>query len=347
LYSFTDLAIYPVLFVTYLSFFFPAVANFKIQICLLIIWGCAGLNILGIVPIGRTSILLGVLVLIPFLILFGFSFFNHPAHLGAEPFSQAGMGITSLGMALYTIMWNISGWDNTTTYAGEVNKPVRNYSISMGITFVLIVIFYFTTTFIAQDSGIDFSKLSDNGYPLLGLQVGWWLGALISLGGMASALGIFSTLVLSISRIPKVMADDRLLPHKFSELHKKYKTPYVSIIVCAALVSFMVTWKFTELLVIDIILYGAGLLLEFISLVVLRVKEPGASRPFRIRLGTVPLSVLVMLPMVVYVVALIAIFKQSANMFTPAVFGVAALLTAEFAWITVKWFWRSKENLEQ
>ena len=59
LYSFTDLAIYPVLFVTYLSFFFPLIAAYKIPLCLLIVWGSAGLNILGIVPVGKVSIILG------------------------------------------------------------------------------------------------------------------------------------------------------------------------------------------------------------------------------------------------------------------------------------------------
>ncbi|HEU4902511.1 MAG TPA: amino acid permease, partial [Flavisolibacter sp.] len=50
LYTFADLAIYPVLFVQYLSFFFPEAEAYKIPICLLIIWVSGGINILGIVP---------------------------------------------------------------------------------------------------------------------------------------------------------------------------------------------------------------------------------------------------------------------------------------------------------
>ena len=53
LYTFVDLAIYPVLFVEYASFLFPEIAQYKIPICLAIIWTGAGLNILGIVPVGR------------------------------------------------------------------------------------------------------------------------------------------------------------------------------------------------------------------------------------------------------------------------------------------------------
>src|SRR5689334_9702525 len=70
LYTFADLAIYPVLFVGYAAFFFPVIATYKILICLVIIWSSAVLNILGIVPVGKTSIFLGVVVLVPFLVLF-------------------------------------------------------------------------------------------------------------------------------------------------------------------------------------------------------------------------------------------------------------------------------------
>src|SRR5690349_11843066 len=58
LYTFVDLAIYPVLFVEYLSFFFPGIETYKIPLCLTIIWISAGLNIRGIVPVGKSSIFL-------------------------------------------------------------------------------------------------------------------------------------------------------------------------------------------------------------------------------------------------------------------------------------------------
>jgi amino acid transporter len=338
LYSFTDLAIYPVWFITYLSFFFPDIAHYKIPICLLIIWGCAGLNILGIVPVGRVSLVLGSIILIPFFILFGITFFNPSFHFAAPVFSLTGIGFTSLGMGLYTVMWNFLGWDNTTTYAGEVDKPVRSYLISMGISFILVLGVYLIVTYITQNSGIDFKRLSDEGYPILGIQVaGRWLGGLLALGGMASTLGIFSAVMLSISRIPKAMAEDRLLPMKFSAVHKRFNTPYISIIVCATVVSLMTLWTFTELVVIDVILYGAGLFLEFISLIVLRIKEPETHRPFKIPLNVFGLCLMVLLPVMVYTTALVAVFSKEGTMFIPALFAVCALLTAEVAWLLVRW----------
>ncbi len=339
LYSFTDLAIYPVLFVTYLSFFFPEIVHYKIYICLIIIWGSAGLNILGIVPVGKVSVILGTIVLIPFFILFGVSFLSPAFHfpLSALHFSLNGIGFTGIGMGLYTVMWNFLGWDNTTTYAGEVDKPVRSYLISMGIAFILVIVVYVLATFIAQNSGVDLKELTDKGYPLLGVKVaGRWLGVLLSIGGLASSVGIFSAVMLSISRVPVVLAEDKLLPMVFSTTHKQYNTPYVAIIACSVIVSFMVLWTFTDLLVIDVILYGAGLFLEFISLIVLRVKEPEAPRPFKIPLNVFGLSLMMLLPVGVYTMALVAVFSQTSKMFVPAVFAVCALITAEMVW----WFVR-------
>lgn len=342
LYSFADLAIYPVLFVEYASFFWPAIAAWKILICLVIIWVSAGLNILGIVPVGRVSIFLGAIVLIPFAILFGIALFNPSFHFAIPSPSLHGIGFSALGMAIYTVMWNYLGWDNTTTYAGEVNKPARSYLIATSAAFIIILVLYTLTTGITINSGIDFNKLSDEGFPLLGTKLGGeWLGVLISIGGMASALGIFSAVMLSISRIPKVMADDKFLPRALCKQHKRFNTPYISIIVCATVVSLMVAWSFTELIEIDVLLYGAGLFLEFISLIVLRVKEPDVQRPFKIPLNTFLLCIMLLFPVGVYTIALTGVLCTPDTTGVPIYFALIALLTAEVGWLAVRW-WQKK-----
>src|SRR6476659_8551421 len=197
LYTFVDLAIYPVLFVEYLSFFFPGIEAYKIPLCLGVIWISAGLNILGIVPVGETSLFLAVIVLLPFLLLFVFSFLQYGGEVSFPALSLKEVGFSSIGMGLYTVMWNFIGWDNVTTYAGEVNKPVRTYLIAIGIAFLSILTVYLLAIFTAQQSGIDFNTLNDEGFPALGLLIkGQWLGAMLSIGGMASAMGIFSGVLL-------------------------------------------------------------------------------------------------------------------------------------------------------
>lgn len=338
LYTFVDLAIYPVLFVEYASFFYPELAGYKIPVCLCIIWASAGLNILGIVPVGRVSLVLGIAVLIPFLALILVFFYHHTGGLSIPSPSLKGISYPSMGMALYTVMWNCLGWDNVTTYAEEVEKPVRSYLISVFTAFVLVMVVYFFAILVAQQSHIDFNILTDKGFPELGTMIsGRWLGIMIAAGGMASTLGIYAAVLLSVSRVPKVMADDGLLPGWLNRLHSKFGTPYISIIICSLIVSLMVLWTFADLLIIDVTVYGAGIFLEYISLIRLRLIEPEAPRPFKIPLNIFGLCLMALLPLVVYAIALSGALVSTGKGIIPAVFAVCALLTAELVWWTIKW----------
>lgn len=336
LYTFVDLAIYPVLFVSYASFFFPEAAHFKIPICLIIIWAGAALNILGVSPVGKASLVLGLLVIAPFVVLFVIAL-NNGNHFAFPTASLKGISFSSLGMALYTVMWNFFGWDNTTTYAEEVDKPARTYLKSISIAFVTVILVYVMVLFSTLHYNINAQTLNERGYPALGVLAGGeWLGAAISIGGMAGALGLFSAVLLSVSRVPQVMADDGLLPEKIHRLHPKFNTPYISIIICAIVVSFMILWTFQELIIIDVTLYGAGLFLEFITLIALRLKEPLTHRPFRIPLSVTGLCIMVFLPVTLFAIALSGAFAEDGKMFMPAVFAAGALLSAEFFWQIIK-----------
>lgn len=335
LYTFVDLAIYPVLFVEYASYFFPGIEAYKIPICLIIIWASAGLNILGIVPVGETSIVLSSVVIIPFLVLFIVAFASHDVLLTIPHISLSGIHFSSLGLALFTIMWNFCGWDNAMTYAGEVDKPVKSYLRATISAAILIFIVYVLTVLTSQSSGINYDVLNEEGFPAVGSIIGGnWLGSLIAIGGLASTLGLFSAVLLSVSRVPKVMSEDKLLPKKLNAEHPKYKSPYISIIVCAVIVSAMIFWTFADLLIIDITLYGAGLFLEFVSLIALRKKMADAHRPFKIKLNTTGLIIMTIIPFSVYIIALSGSFL--AGNIDAVIFALIALLSAELTWQLVK-----------
>lgn len=339
LYTFLDLAIYPVLFVTYTSFFFPEIVHYRLIICLVIIWSSALLNILGVVPVGRVSVVLGVIVVAPFLLMFSWLLFTGHAHPIPAP-SLSNVQAPAVSLGLYYVMWNFLGWDNATTYAGEVNRPVRSYVFSIGIAFILIVAIYLLTALSVHWSGIDPKALDSEirGFPVLGTLVGGrWLGVLVAVGGMASQLGLYSAVLLSVPRVPQVMADDQLLPAWFCARHPRFQTPYVSILVSSAIVSILVLFTFSDLVVMDIMLYGAGLFLEFLALIMLRVREPDRPRPFRIPLSTPGLIVMIFLPMAVYLIALTGALYSSEKLRWPIMFAVGMLLSAAFAWRLVRW----------
>ena len=332
LYSFVDLAIYPVLFVEYAAFFFPQVATYRIPLCLALVWLIALLNIRGIILVGKTAMLLAVAVMIPFLFLY-LTGFSHP--FSAASTSHSGM--SSLSMALFTIMWNCIGWDNATTYAGEVQKPVRSYLTATMLAFSAVYLLYLSFTYLAIHSGISATLFSEKGTPYLGTQVGGRsLGGILSLGGMASTMGIFCAVMLSVSRVPAVMGKDNILPKIFTRVNKKYQTPYVSILVCASIVSVLVFRPLADLFIMDICLYTAGIVLEFIALISLRNKAPQLERPFRIPLGNKGLVLLFLLPVLAFSVALGGALFGSVENRHAALAAILAIASAPIIWLFVK-----------
>jgi len=335
-YTFVDLAIYPVLFVQYTCYLFPGLETYKLVLCLLLIWPAAVINITGIVPVGRMSFILSNLVLFPFLLLFIIFIGHHTVAIPVVPATAP--AFSSFGMALYTIMWNFLGWDNVTTYAEEVENPVRSYIVSIFIAFITVLALYLGVIWVAGQSGIDHGVLTKQGFPALGALLGGrWLGILLACGGMASAVGMYNANILSISRVPKAMADDGLLPNMLGNVHKRFQTPYVSILICSVIVSLLVAGTLGELLVVDVTIYGAGLFLEFFSLIRMRTKAPDMKRPFRVPLGTAGLCVLIALPIVVYFIALTGICRSDEGVLNPAYVIVGVVAVTEVMWQVLVW----------
>jgi hypothetical protein len=103
-------------------------------------------------------------------------------------------------------------------------------------------------------------------------------------------------------------------------------------------VSGMIFWSFESLIVIDVTLYGAGLFLEFVTLIVLRLRQPQAPRPFRIPMGVPGLCLMYILPLSVYCIALSGAFMAEGSLIMPAVFSAIAITSAELAWQASKAF---------
>ena len=335
LYTIVDLAIYPVLFVEYAAYFFPEIHNIKLPVCLAIIWLSAWINIRGIVPVAKVSVVLSLIVMIPFLILFWIVLNRYSFSIPVQTINHT--SFSNLGLAVFTIMWNFLGWDNCTTYAQEIRRPVKAYLFSVSTSFILILLLYLLAMYAAIKTGISLQTFQEQGFPAVGLlAAGKWLAFLLAIGGMASALGLYSGVILSLSRIPVAMSYDNLLPKVFSKLHRIYTTPYFSIIVCSILVSALVLFTFESLVIMDVTLYGAALFLEYLSLIKLRQTAPNDIRPFKIPLNTVGLFIMTLFPIAIYLVAIYATIVSGGNSIVALLYAATALISAEVIWIIIK-----------
>src|SRR4029077_2936935 len=207
--------------------------------------------------------------------------------------SSEGASLGLLGGVLVA-MWNYMGWDNASTIAQEVEKPQRTYPRAMIAAVILVALTYVAPFLAVYFTGVPASVFAEDGSwaaiagmiggKILGFE---WLRFAIVVGGMMSAFGMFNALVMSYSRLPLAMAQDGMLPRFFAKTSKRTGAPWVAILVCATCWALCLGLGFARLVTLDIMLYGASLSLEFVTLIVLRVREPELKREFRVPGGLV------------------------------------------------------------
>jgi len=287
--SIFDMAIYPTLFVFYLKQVSPwfGEGNHGVFTGLLVVVTCAALNLAGIRVVGITSLWLFFLLSLPF----GLIVLLSPVRTGAlaEPHAaSAGASIGLLG-AVLVAMWNYMGWDNASTIAQEVERPQRTYPRAMIAAVILVSLTYVLPFVAVYFTGTPASAFTEDGsWAAVAGQLGGkilgfeWLRFMVTVGGMMSAFGMFNALVMSYSRLPLAMARDGMMPNLFGKVTRKNHTPWVAIIVLATCWALCLGLGFKRLVTLDIMLYGAALMLEFVTLVVLRIREPKLRREFRV-----------------------------------------------------------------
>jgi amino acid transporter len=304
-----DMAIYPVIFVTYLGRAAPGLTSgHRGTVCALaVVVLCAAWNLRGAKSVGQGSIAMFVVLLAPFAVLVAIglwkAFFAHspapaaPHTLAAHMQSSiallgAPVASPSFAGAVSVALWNYMGWDNASTIAQEVEAPQRNYPRAMLISAALVALTYIVPLLAVALAGVDPAQFStgawvDAARTIAGPgMLGADLAIAVVLGGMLNGAGMFNALMLSYARVPYALAQDGLLPRFLARTTPGGPTrapvPWASVLVCAAAWGMALGLSFERLISIDLVLYGASLLLEFVALAVLRVREPGLVRPFRI-----------------------------------------------------------------
>ena len=299
--SIFDMAIYPTIFVLYLGRLWPAATTGHrgIAIAALMILVCLLWNLLGAKAVGTGSILLGLLMLSPFLLITLFAFFRHLT-IGTTPPAE-GSFLTGILVA----MWNYMGWDNASTVANEVEDPQETYPRVMLLTLAAIFLSYVIPVLAVWHLHVQAEVWSTGSWAsIASMVVGPWLGFALVAAAMISEFGTFNSLVMSYSRLPVAMAEDGHLPKIFT-LKLKNGAPWVAIVILGIAWVASLGLTFDKLIMLDILLYGASLVLEFLALIVLRIREPELARPFRVPGGTAGAIALGIGPTALLMIALI------------------------------------------
>jgi amino acid transporter len=314
-YTAVDMAIYPVLFVDYLAYFYPSLslsANAPTPkrvflarwfVALMVIGVAFLLNWRGIRVVGKSLSLTMVLVLGPFALLTMLAL-RHTGALDAA-FSATKAGLTHgpsshlLALGLATVLWNYSGWDNVSTFAGEVKQARRSYPFALGAAQVVIVAAYALPVLAGVALTTSPAVWNESaGWPVIArLTGGPWFGLLIAAMALIAAWSMFNSQLLYISRLPYAMAQQGWLPSIFARVSRTAGVPVVALAAASVVAGLFAAFSFTQLVVLDILLYSVELFLEFLALIALRIRRPEMERPFRVPGGWPGLILITVLPM--------------------------------------------------
>jgi amino acid transporter len=178
-------------------------------------------------------------------------------------------------------MWNYMGWDNAATVADEVENPQRNYPRAMVLATILVAVGYLIPLSAMAVAGISTASFSTGDWVDVAVALGGpLLGFAVIAGGAMNGVGMFNALVLSYTRVPMAMAEDGMLPKILARCNR-HRVPWVSVLLCGTAWAAALSMPFERLISIDLVLYGSSLMLEFVALVVLRIREPNLKRPFK------------------------------------------------------------------
>jgi amino acid transporter len=274
------------LLINYLSFFWTSatVPHWRASIIVFVVVVLAIINLLGIRQAAIVSNLFTVGKLVPMIIFVaaGLFFLNRQAFVpGPTPTTN------DFSQSVLLLVYAFTGFEMATIPAGEVRDPQRNLPRALLIAILVVATLYILIQVVCVGTlpGLAQSQkaLADAGSQFLGAAG----GAIISAGAVISITGNLNILLLSGSRLPFAMAEQKQLPKFVGRIHRKFFTPYVAIVITAVFM-LVLTLKSSFLAALTIsviarlITYGATCL----ALPVFRARREAPAALFRLPFGT-------------------------------------------------------------
>ena len=270
------LPLFAIVFTRYLHFFMELDSLQEVLVKGLFIFTLTTVNILGVKLGGRVNDVLTMMKLVPLILViaFGFIFLAHnPENLVKNYSPIAPLGWENFGPSLVLIFWAYAGFEMGTLPAGEVKNPKQIIPKAIIIGMILVTLFYLSTNFVLYGT-IDWVELSHSTLPLVlagTLVIGYVGGIIVSFGALTSVSGTSSSFILGVSRLYYAMSDEGLFPKVFSKIHKKYKTPFMALIIQGIIAFFLSMYAgIVQLISFSVFNMSIMYLLVCLSLIVLK-----------------------------------------------------------------------------
>jgi APA family basic amino acid/polyamine antiporter len=265
-------------FIDYLSGFWPQAKRpvARLAILTVLIGGFAAANIRGVKMGTRVSNVLTAAKLLPLVVFVVGGLLYIRVHGSPVPIVGESHPVGAWIDAVLLVMFAYGGFEGALIPAGEAKNPVRDAPVALIAALVTVTAVYSLVQVVVvhmlANSAQAGRPLSEAAYVFGGRS----MATIITVGALLSTLGSVAANMMVIPRITFALAEQGDLPGQFARVHHRYQTPYISILVFAAVLwtlALMGSFRWNATLSVGSRLFVYGLTCA--GLPVLRKKYPG------------------------------------------------------------------------
>jgi basic amino acid/polyamine antiporter, APA family len=249
------------------------------------------LNYLGVKRAGEFQLVFTVLKVAIILAIVAVCFGGSGSATGhgwsnfAGTYAGAKGGIAGFMAALVAALWAYDGWNDLNMVAGEVKRPERNIPIALIAGVATVGLLY-----ILVNAGVQYVLPADTAAAsvrpasdAVALVLGRKGSNIVSLGMAVSMLVTLNGTIMSGARVPFAVARDGYFFQSLAEVHPRFHTPSVAIVVQATLsiALLLLGGNFRQLFSLAIFAEWLFYMIAGSTIFVFRLRDPEISRPYR------------------------------------------------------------------
>ncbi|HPD09740.1 MAG TPA: APC family permease [Methanoregulaceae archaeon] len=214
-------------------------------------------------------------------------------YLGKVDYFEMPLGISGVFTAAALVFFAYMGFEEMVKFSEETTDPERTVPRALMVALAVCTVLYVLVCFSAV-SVVGWEGLAASDAPFAAVAVAAWgpgAARLLSVIALFATANTVLLMLLASSRISYGMARSGTLPRPLARVHATRRTPWVAVIVAgigACIFLFPGDIEFVAN-VSNFTLFVTFLVVNA-SVIILRLRDPGRARPFRVpgRIGPLP-----------------------------------------------------------
>ena len=248
----------------------------------------SALNYVGIKKAGKFQLVFTLLkvAIILGIVLVGFSYSAGSWNHFTESYTAAKGGIVGFMAALVAALWAYDGWNDLNMVSEEIREPERNIPIALIVGVATVGALYMLVNaavqFVLPAAAIAASPRPAS--DAIGLVWGHMGASVVSAAMAISMLVTLNGTTMSGARVPFAVARDRYFFSALAEVHPRFHTPSVAIVVQAILSIILLLFggSFRQFFSLAIFAEWLFYMIAGSTVFVFRRRDPQAARPYRV-----------------------------------------------------------------